>query len=139
VQDQPGSPPTTAQSATPPAKDAALEAHQRKIDGQLLQAIARARGDTAAASPLLSTVPLNADGTVEISIRGAVTDQLVQQIEATGAQVTYTSAELNTINARAPLDAIAQIAKLPPVVFVVPKPQATTRTDQGSPSAPASP
>ncbi len=139
MQDSSPSPSAAAVATTPPAKDAALEAHQRKIDGQLLQAIQSAQDDAAAASPGLSTVPLNDDGTVEISIRATVTDQLVQQVEATGAQVTYTSATLNTINARAPLDAIETIAKLPPVVFVVPKPQGTTRTEQSSPSTRASP
>ncbi len=89
VQDSP-SPSVAAEAVTPPAKNTTMEDYRRKIDAQLLQAIESAEGDAAATtSPVLSMVPVNADGTVDISIRAAVTKDLVQQIEATGAQVIH--------------------------------------------------
>jgi hypothetical protein len=100
--------------------------YRSKIEVNLLHALGVASGKGV--SPALTTVTVDADGTVEISIRAVVTDELVNQITATGAQITYTDAPTNTIDARAPLGSIEPIAKLPQVVFVVPKQQATTRT-----------
>lgn len=100
--------------------------YRSKIDVNLLRALGVA--SSKGASPAFTTVTVEADGTVEISIRAVVTDALVTEVAATGAQITYTDAPTNTIDARAPLGSIEPIAKLPQVVFVVPKQQGTTRT-----------
>jgi hypothetical protein len=100
--------------------------YRSKIDVHLLRALGVAGGKGA--SPTLTMVTVEADGTVAISIRAVVTDELVNQIAATGAQITFTDAPTNTIDARAPLQSIEPIAKLPQVVFIVPKQQGTTRT-----------
>jgi hypothetical protein len=100
--------------------------HRSKIDVNLLRALGVASGKST--SPALTMITVDADGTVEISIRAVVTDALVNEIAATGAQITYTDAPTNTVNARAPLGSIEPIAKLPHVAFIVPKQQGTTRT-----------
>jgi hypothetical protein len=117
---------------TPAAKSTLMD-HQRKIDSNLLRAIEDVRGNTPAASPVLATVATNADGTVDVAVRAMVSDALVAQIEALGATVTYTNAPLHTIQARAPLDTLEPIARLPEVRFIVPKPQAFTNPSDAPP------
>jgi hypothetical protein len=107
--------------------------HQSKIDSNLLRAMQQAHGGAAAASPAITTVAVNADGTVDVAVRAMVNDDLVAQIEALGAHVTYTNARMNTIEARVPLDTLEAIAVLPEVRFIVPKPQASTNASDAPP------
>ena len=128
------SPVSTMVSLTPVDKTPPAD-HLRKIDSNLLRGIQSARGDAPAASPVLSTVTINPDGTVDIAIRAEVNEDLVSQIEALGVTVTYVDAPTQTIQARAPLDMIEPIARFREVRFIVPQPRPFTNM----PDAPVSP
>jgi hypothetical protein len=118
--------PDPQQTTPPQSKAQSLTEAQRKIDSQLLAAIQQTGATTAA--PQLQQIEIGADGKTQIEIRAEVSDQLVDQITALGADVTATNAAYRSISAQAPLDQIETIAGFPEVLFIIPASEGTTNT-----------
>jgi hypothetical protein len=118
--------PDPQQTTAPQSKAQSLTEAQRKIDSQLLAAIQHTSATTTA--PQLQQIEIGADGKTPIEIRAEVSDQLVDQITALGADVTATNTAYRSISALAPLDQIETIAGFPDVLFIIPAPEGTTNT-----------
>jgi hypothetical protein len=102
---------------------------QRKIDSNVLYTIRMLRGEPAApGAPYLYTgVDLDENDNVVVDITARVTDQLLQQLNSTGALVLYSNADLRSIRAIVPPSQIENIAASPDVIFISPKQESMTR------------
>jgi hypothetical protein len=129
------SPEGMAQMAALLAEKASRTPAQLKMDSQLIDAAKMARGERIVSG--LSTLGVtvsdaNAQGVV-VDVRANVTDGLLDQMRALGAEVLEVSAAYRHIRIRVALTQIEAIAGLPDVVYVQPKQEpVTSRTRIGS-------
>jgi len=102
---------------------------QQKIDSNVLYTIRMLAGQSAAPGvPYLYTgVDLDASENIVVDMVANVTDQLKQQITATGGLVLYINPELRSIRATIPPQQIETIAASPDVVFISPRQGSMTR------------
>jgi hypothetical protein len=102
---------------------------QQKIDSNILYTVRMLTGQSAAPGvPFLYTgVDLDSRNDVVVDIVAHVTDQLLYQLQAAGAQVLYTNRELRSVRAIIPPEQIESIASSPDVIFVWPKQESMTR------------
>lgn len=101
-------------------------AAQQKIDSNLLLAIQQ-RGSATPAQSLDAGIDIDAAGKTAVGIRAEVSADLLRRLTQLGAEIETTDAATRSINARVPLDAIETIASFADVIFIQPKPAATTR------------
>jgi len=102
---------------------------QKKVDSNLLYTIRMLAGQPAAPGvPYLYTgVDLDDKNNVVVDIVANVTDQLLQQLNAAGAQVLYKNRALRSIRATIPPAKIEGIAASPDVIFISPRQGSMTR------------
>ena len=86
---------------------------QKKISTHLLMPIRRAHGDPVmqAVPQFRSIVVLAENGTTQVRIKGTVTDDLLQAIEALGGTVLASFPQYGVIDARLPLMALETLAE----------------------------
>src|SRR5262245_45709648 len=106
------------------AEKAALTPTQRKIDSQLLHAKRRLTGETSVALDI--QLARSADGSVQLELRAEVTDRLLTALGGLGVNVVGTQSSGRSVLVDAALLQIEQIAALPDVYFVQPKPDYMT-------------
>jgi len=101
---------------------------QQKIDSNVLYTIRMLQGKPAAPGiPYLYTgVDLDENNNIVVDIVAHVTDQLLQQLKAAGAQVLYSNSDLRSIRAVIPPGQMENIAASPDVIFIWPKQEAIT-------------
>ena len=101
---------------------------QQKIDSNVLYTIRMLAGKPAApgVSYLYTGVDLDANNNVVADIVANVTDSLLEQLTASGAQVLYVNRALRSIRATVPPEQIEMLAALPDVIFISPKQNSTT-------------
>lgn len=106
---------------------------QRKIDSQLIYAARLASGQAIAngVATLRQPVSPAADGRVAVDVRAGVTDAILAQLAALGAEIDEVSAAYRSIQARVLPTALEDIARLPDVLAIVPKQERITSAVQG--------
>jgi hypothetical protein len=109
---------------------------QRKMDSQLVYAAKMARGEPIASNVAALRIDLadvNERGVV-LDVRADVSDRLLDQMRALGAEVLDVSATYRNIRIRAGVGQIEAIAALPGVTYVQPKHEpVTSRTGMVAP------
>jgi hypothetical protein len=102
---------------------------QQKIDSNVLYTIRMLAGQPAAPGvPYLYTgVDLDANDNIVVDMVANVTDQLLSQLHAAGAQVLYVNRALRSIRVTIPPRQIEGIAASPDVIFISPKQGSMTR------------
>jgi hypothetical protein len=103
------------------AEKAALTRDQRKINSRLLHAKRRQTGETSVTSVNV-TLPRSANGKVQLELRADVTDRLLAALAALGIDIVATQASGRSVLVDADLLQIEQIAALPDVHHMQPKP-----------------
>ena len=109
---------------------------QKKIDSNIIYTVRMLAGKPVANGvPFLDTgVDLDDNDNIVVDMVANVTDQLLQQLTAAGAQVLYKNAGLRSIRAILPPNQIEGIASSPDVIFISPKQgSATTRIQPSAP------
>jgi Subtilase family len=119
------SPEGRAQISALLAEKAALTATQRKINSRLLHAKRRLTRETSVTSVNV-VLPRSANGKVELELRADVTDRLLTALRALGADVVATQATGRSVLVDADLLQVEQIAALPDVYHVQPRPEFMT-------------
>jgi hypothetical protein len=101
---------------------------ERKIDSQLIYELKMRRGEWIADRvPAVETdVEYNDAGKVVVDIKAEVSDGLLGQLRAGGAEILDTVAGAQSIRASVPLDNVEAIAGLPGVSYIQPKQEAVT-------------
>ena len=96
---------------------------QRKIDSNILYTIRMLAGQPAAPGVdfLYTGVDLDEQNDIVVDMVANVTEQLLQQLTAAGAQVLYRNTSLRSIRAIVPPAKIEGIAASPDVIFISPK------------------
>ena len=107
-----------------PSDKAALTPAQRKIDSQLLRAIAGERR---------TIVKVDAKGRALVDVRGEVSAALRKTIVSLGGEIVSTSTGPRSILARVPLLKLEALAEDASVTFIAPAPQAITNRPPGVP------
>ncbi|HEX9110160.1 MAG TPA: S8 family serine peptidase [Terriglobales bacterium] len=102
---------------------------QQKIDSNVLYTIRMMAGQPAAPGvPHLYTgVDLDGNDNIVVDMVANVTDSLLDQLNAAGAQVLYTNKALRSVRASIPPQQIEGIAASPDVIFISPKQGFMTR------------
>jgi hypothetical protein len=108
---------------------------QKKIDSNLIYTMRMMAGMPAAPGvPFLYTgVDLDANNNMVVDMVANVTDQLLRQLTAAGAQVLYTNVKLRSIRAIIPPGQIEGIASSPDVIFISPKQGSATHVQPMAP------
>ena len=106
------------------SEKAALTPTQRKIDSRLLHAKRRLTGETSVTTDF--ALARAADGRVQVELRAEVTDRLLTALAAQGVNIVATQSSGRSVLVDADLPQIEQIAALPDVYFVQPKPDYMT-------------
>jgi subtilisin family serine protease len=119
------------------AEKAALTADQRKINSRLLHAKRRLTGETSVTTVAV-VLPRSNNGKVQLELRAEVTDRLLTALGGLGVDVVATQSSGRSVLVDADLLQIEQIAALPDVYFVEPKPEYTTSALRQSISTPSS-
>ena len=91
-----------------------LSPAERKLDSRLVVALReRQRSAMTAAVPQLSTgVDVAKGGTTEVDVRATtLSGDLLDRLEAAGAEITYASKRLESVRARVPLAALERVAR----------------------------
>src|SRR5215813_837393 len=102
---------------------------QRKIDSQLIYALKMWRDETIAegVQTLETDVQSDSQGNMIFDLKvNNVSDALLNQLKAYGANIVDPVPEQNSVRIEATLDKVEAIAALPDVMFVGPKQEATT-------------
>ncbi|HLJ26875.1 MAG TPA: S8 family serine peptidase [Candidatus Angelobacter sp.] len=101
---------------------------QQKIDSNIIYTMRMMAGKPVAAGvPYLNTgIDLDANNNIVVDMVAHVTDELLQQLTAAGAQVLYQDAKLRSIRAIIPPNQIEGIASSPDVIFISPKQGSST-------------
>ena len=102
------------------AEKAALTPNQRKINSRLLHAKRRVTGETRVLSDV--TLPRSPDGRVQLELRAEVTSRLLASLSTLRVTVIETQSQGRSVLVDADLSLIEQIAALPDVYAVQPKP-----------------
>jgi len=108
------------------AEKAALTPIQRKISSRLLHAKRRVTGETRVISDV--ALPRSADGRVQLELRAEVTARLLAGLSTLRVNVVATQSQGRSVLVDADLAVIEQIAALPDVYSVQPKPGYMTLT-----------
>ena len=103
------------------AEKAALTPTQRKINSRLLHAKRQLTGETSVTTMNVA-LPLTAGGKVQLELRAEVTDRLLTALGGLGADIVATQVSGRSVLVDADLLQIEQVAALPDVHFVQPKP-----------------
>ena len=104
---------------------AALTAGQRKINSRLLHAKRSLTRETRVTTAGVE-LPRSASGKVQLELRADVTDRLLAALRSLGVDVVTTESSGRSVLVDADLLQIEQIAALPDVLFVQPKPDSMT-------------
>jgi hypothetical protein len=115
---------TAAQQMLALQQDKALRTPaQKKIDSNIIYTMRMLAGKPVADGvPYLNTgVDLDNNNNIVVDMVAQVTDKLLRQLNAAGAQVLYTNASLRSIRAIIPPSQIEGIAASPDVIFISPK------------------
>src|SRR5262245_23340198 len=123
------SPQVMAQMSALAAEKRSRTPAQRKIDSNLLWGAKMARGEAIAQGVQTLEVYLpdqTRDG-VAVDVRAQVSQELLNQLTALGAQIMDVSARYENIRLRIDLTKIESIAALPQVRHVMPKQEAMTQ------------
>lgn len=96
---------------------------QQKIDSNVLYTIRMLAGKPAApgVSYLYTGVDLDTHNNIVVDIVANVTDSLLEQLTASGAQLLYVNRDLRSIRATIPPELIENLAASPEIIFVSPK------------------
>src|SRR6266496_781215 len=107
---------------------------QKKMDSQLIYELKMDRGETIAGGiqRLETDVHVNDSGKAAVDITATVSDGLLAQLLADGAEIISTVPEHNSIRALVPLGSLEAIAALSDVKFIQPRQEATTAGNAGS-------
>ncbi len=128
-QEEPGiSPEALAQIESLIAEKESRTGAERKIDSQLIYEMKMRRGEWIAdrVAAVETDVEYNDDGKVVVDIKADVSDGLLSQLRAGGADILNTVAGAQSIRASVPLDNVEAIASLPGVSYIQPKQEAVT-------------
>ncbi len=104
---------------------------QQKIDSNVLYTIRMLAGKPAApgVSYLYTGVDLDASDYIVADIVAHITDALLGQLNAAGAQVLYVNRSLRSIRASIPPEQIEALAASPDVIFISPKQNSMTEAN----------
>ncbi len=108
---------------------------QQKMDSQLIYELKMRRGEMIAEGvrTLETNISYNAQGKVTLDLKARVSDALLNQLKAYGADVVSSVPEYNSLRIRAGMDQIEAITALPAVIYVQPKQDAmTSRADRAA-------
>jgi hypothetical protein len=96
---------------------------QKKIDSNIIYTMRMLAGQPAASGvPFLNTgIDLDDNNNIVVDMVANVTDNLLMQLTAAGAQTLYTNRQLRSIRAIIPPSQIEGIAASPDVIFISPK------------------
>ena len=116
------------------AEKAHFSSGQRKLDSHLAFAAKAARHELSNSTFVNAIAPVHTDErgnvTVEMGVKGPISESLLRQIESVGGHVIYQSDRWGQIRASLPLKSIEEVADLPAVNSVrLPSPR---RTNVGS-------
>jgi hypothetical protein len=102
---------------------------EQKIDSQLLFAAKTALGQPmrAGVPALQNNVPAEPDGRVVIDVRAEVSDALLGQFRAIGAEVVSSYPAYRDVRLLVTMNQVEAVAALPQVIFVQPKQEALTQ------------
>src|SRR5215510_2248533 len=141
----PGAGATAKQGAMSPVALAQIEAllkekdsrrgAQLKMDSQLIYALKMRRGAMIAEGvrTLETNISYNAQGKATFDLKAMVSDALLNQLKAYGADVVSYVPEYNSLRIRAGMDEIEAITSLPAVIYVQSKQEAmTSRVDSAA-------
>src|SRR5215510_2667743 len=141
----PGAGATAKQGAMSPVALAQIEAllkekdsrrgAQLKMDSQLIYALKMRRGAMIAEGvrTLETNISYNAQGKATFDLKAMVSDALLNQLKAYGAEVVSYVPEYNSLRIRAGMDEIEAITSLPAVIYVQSKQEAmTSRVDRAA-------
>src|SRR5262249_23156722 len=92
---------------------------QQKMDSQLIYELRMQRGGLIAegVQTLVTDLPYDG-GELVLDLKATVSDALLDQLKAYGANIVDPVPEQNSVRIKAPLDKVEAIAALPDVVFV---------------------
>jgi subtilase family protein len=109
---------------------------EKKMDSQLIYELKMDRGETIANGirALDTDVQVTDTGKAELDINGVISDNLLEQLKANGAEIVNVVPEQNSIRAKVPLDSLEAIAGLSDVTFIQPKQDAMNRSAGVSPA-----
>lgn len=109
---------------------------QQKIDSNILYTVRMLAGQQAARGvPSLYTgIDLDSNNNIVVDIVAHVTDELLYQLKAAGAQVLYRNVALRSIRAILPPQKIESIAASADVIFISPKQGFLTRRMDDQPT-----
>src|SRR5262245_13080357 len=108
---------------------------QQKMDSQLIYELKMRRGAMIAEGvrTLETNVPYNKQGKVILDLKARVSDALLNQLKAYGADVVSSVPEYNSLRIQVGMDQIEAIAALPAVIYLQPKQGAmTSRVDRAA-------
>ncbi len=119
---------TTQQIAALEQEKASRTPVQQKIDSNILYTVRMLAGTEAAPGILSLNTGVDVDDSnnLMVDITANVTNALLQQLNAAGAQVWYSNARFRSIRAVVPSTQIESIAALPDVIFISPKVESIT-------------
>jgi hypothetical protein len=114
---------------------------QQKIDSQLIYEMKSRRGDRLlSAVPAMETgVVIDGNGKTEVDITARIEGSLLEDLDASGAEVSSVFPQYNALRARVALDQLEAIAGLPQVIFIMPKQEANVWHADNSNPVPTNP
>jgi Subtilase family len=112
---------------------------QQKMDSQLIYALKMRRGDMIAEGvrTLETDVQYNSQGKMTLDLKARVSNALLNQLEAHGANIVNYVPENDSIRIQGAMDQLEAIASLPDVIYVQRKQEAmTSRVDWAAQAGP---
>jgi hypothetical protein len=106
---------------------------QQKMDSQLIYALKMRRGSMIAEGvrTLETNISYNAQGKMTLDLKAMVSDALLNQLKALGADIVSSVAGYNSLRIQVGMDQIEAITALPAVIYIQPKQDAmTSRVDR---------
>ena len=117
-------------------------AEQRKIDPGILLELKQqqqpAQPSTEQAAPVATNLQFDEKRRAIVDIRGTVTPEVLEKIEALGGEVDFSSVEDQSIRARVPLKRIEELASLSEINYIEAAVGAATHRAPTRPLAPSS-
>src|SRR5213594_147869 len=107
---------------------------EKKMDSQLIYELKMDRGQAIASGirVLDTDIPLTDSGKAELDINAIVSENLLDQLKANGAEIVNIVPDQNSVRAKVPLDNLEAIAALSEVMFIQPKQDALNRSAEPS-------
>jgi Subtilase family len=106
---------------------------QQKMDSQLIYALKMRRGSMIAEGvrTLETNISYNAQGKMTLDLKAMVSDALLNQLKALGADIVSSVPGYNSLRIQVGMDQIEAITALPAVIYIQPKQDAmTSRVDR---------